>query len=518
MGLQPSRTVDAGHDQRSHPYDPQKWRVRTFPADAVPDVRSHWHGVVPDPEVSRRIVMGPGDVNIPRALLTSGLNDVRILLWTQIRSWFHDEEGEASYSDLASALLGPEPTPTRVARIGRLLRPMIGTWILRRRAGKYRWLYRTGEPFFTADPWGGIRAGMLEQLAAAKLSEPGLLLRPADLVSFARWRMECGGRGWTIESSRRLAQMWGVTTAAAESSRSRLTQLGWLLTLPRSDNEGGGDLVWITEQYDPQQPKVEITDRHRDSTKVRLYRRAARASDQPPAGPPASAPDLAGLCDHLHANFDWHVVALSFAELEDLTNGCTPDQLSSSAWWEHTIASRQWARATRGRTTHVHLERREVLFRKFDLPRPQTLDTLRHGRVQRRRRAYADLLAPQRTAAPTSSRWQPHEVYLLHFPAERCFKVGIARSGSGRVAGFLAKGGTLVERIEVASGLLAEIVEADVLILTEEWHRLGDRNRVGGGYTEMWSESGPTVDLKQILLLASARLARLQQALDEGSP
>ncbi len=72
-----------------------------------------------------------------------------------------------------------------------------------------------------------------------------------------------------------------------------------------------------------------------------------------------------------------------------------------------------------------------------------------------------------------------------------------------------------MERLQVANGYLAEIIEADVLRFTEEWHRLGDRHRPGGGYTEMWSDSGPSVDLQGIHLSATARLARIMSDLDE---
>ena len=97
-------------------------------------------------------------------------------------------------------------------------------------------------------------------------------------------------------------------------------------------------------------------------------------------------------------------------------------------------------------------------------------------------------------AAGSRRRWDTYEVYLLHFPAERCFKVGLTKAGTSRVANFVAQGGRLIQRISVENGPIAEIVEADVLGLTEDWHRLGDPYRSGGGYTEMWSDLGPTVE------------------------
>jgi len=530
-----------------HLYDPESWREQTVARPTRPHIPRHWRGIVPDPEVARCTPRGPGDVSVPYALLTSGLSDLQVLLWAHLRAWFYWHEGDTDYEELASELLGYPPTPAKVARIGTAIRPMLGTWVLRRRVENRRWLYQTGTCFATGDPWTRIRGDFFAELAETGQDGPESH-QLADVVNFVRWQLECGDRGWTIESADRLGQEWKVPSTKVVASRERLTRLGWLTTFERSSAEAG-HLVWITERFDPQQAMVEITDSHRersasywqfpkDLVEVTYSRRGQTGSywrfpdglessdEKPNDGSPIDSADLsalhadlAGLHDHLHANFEWQLVTVSFAELNDLLDGCLPAQhVASLAWWERVVTSRRWLRAIRGRTTELDLERRELRFQALDVPLLPAVDGLRHRRSHRRRRAYADLLAPRRPCIDPTHKWDAHEVYLLHFPAERCFKVGLARCGSGRIAGFVRRGGVVVERVQVGNGPLAEVIEADVLALTEEWHRLGDRHRLGGGYTEMWSDSGPSVDLREITLLATLRLARLRDELDVGSP
>ena len=525
-------------------YDPETWGELTVARKAnPPHVPRHWRGVVPDPDVVRCTPQGPGDVWVPYGLLTSGLSDRQVLLWAQLRSWFHDHEGETDYEELASELLGFPPTPAKIARIGAAMRPILGKWVLRDRGQNGRWLYRTGTCFATGDPWSRMRGDFFAELGQTGLAGPGSH-HLADVVNLARWKLECGSRGWTIETADRLGQHWKIPSTKVIASRERLSRLGWLTTIERSRTETGAPLVWITEQYDPQQALVAITNSHRErsasywrfpkdlvqaiDSRGRSYVRHPEetvSSDDKPNDHPSTEgndpnalnADLAGLHDHLHANFEWQLVMVTFAELNDLLDGPLPAQhLESLAWWEQAITSRRWQRVTRGRTTELDLHRRELRFRTLDGPQFLDVDRLRHRRSHRRRRAFADLIAPRRPGSVPTQKWDAHEVYLLHFPSERCFKVGLTTSGSGRIDGFVRRGGIVVQRVQVENGPFAEIVEADALALAEEWHRLGDRHRTGGGYTEMWSDSGPTVDLNALVQQAAERLAALTNLLDEA--
>lgn len=122
-----------------------------------------------------------------------------------------------------------------------------------------------------------------------------------------------------------------------------------------------------------------------------------------------------------------------------------------------------------------------------------TLDELRDQRQRRRDVAWQRLMNGR---APAT--WlKPHAVYLIHIEEQNSFKVGISSRSALRVHQFARwpQSVTVVDHLVVENRGLAEIIEVEVLSAVEPWHVLGDRESPGGGYTEMWSDRGPTVDL-----------------------
>ena len=78
--------------------------------------------------------------------------------------------------------------------------------------------------------------------------------------------------------------------------------------------------------------------------------------------------DGSGLGAHLRANFDWQVVMVTFEELEGLLDHSLPTKHRRSlAWWEEVARSAWWVRETRGRITHVDVERCQVSFRAVEV-------------------------------------------------------------------------------------------------------------------------------------------------------
>lgn len=101
-------------------------------------------------------------------------------------------------------------------------------------------------------------------------------------------------------------------------------------------------------------------------------------------------------------------------------------------------------------------------------------------------------------------------MYLIHFPDEHQYKVGLTLVGSRRIAHLTAtRPSVVVDRVVVGSRFVAEMIEVDVLTAIEPWHELGDPHRKGGGYTEMWSDAGPSVDLASFVGAATSEVARL---------
>lgn len=155
---------------------------------------------------------------------------------------------------------------------------------------------------------------------------------------------------------------------------------------------------------------------------------------------------------------------------------------------------------------------------KSDAGPAASWDAIRQSRADRRHRALVDLTADSRIVHQRRGLLpRPHEVYLLHFPQEDAFKVGITHSTSHRVDFFTSHGGIVVERVTVENRAMAELIESDVLALVETWHQVGDPARPGGGYTEMWNHTGPTVALREVTVQVRRQLDHFRAALQQAT-
>lgn len=140
----------------------------------------------------------------------------------------------------------------------------------------------------------------------------------------------------------------------------------------------------------------------------------------------------------------------------------------------------------------------------------EPLARLRGGWWARRTSAVRRLKSGLTQLSIDDAWWRPHEVYLIHFPDERRYKIGLTLVGSQRIAHLTAsRPSVVVDRVAVGSRFVAEMIEVDVLTAIEPWHELGDPHRKGGGYTEMWSDAGPSVDLASFVAAATSEVARL---------
>ncbi|KIX79151.1 hypothetical protein SF23_02345 [Streptomyces sp. MBRL 10] len=95
-----------------------------------------------------------------------------------------------------------------------------------------------------------------------------------------------------------------------------------------------------------------------------------------------------------------------------------------------------------------------------------------------------------------------HAVYKIHFPALRAYKVGITNTEvrHDRIASHVARGGILIEHHEVPNREAARTVEASVLGSVRGFPSgCTSRDFPQGGYTETWSDSGPEIDLADIV-------------------
>lgn len=358
--------------------------------------------------------------------------DLGVIIWALLGLSFDGRSEVATYRDFAHCLaLGQLSETALNRRVGAALKPLLGSWIVRKRTPDNAYAYQAITPHSArSDQCAVLRPAEFDLLGVAS-SDGSDPVGASDLADFCRWQLECGQRGWTADPLRRIAERWGVTHPTVAASRDRLVSLELLKTVPRPGRFS--DLIWIRELYE------------------------------------------------------------------------TGDD-SFQEWW-HRPQTGSIGPRPRGRHTAVRVPDAQG-------HESSSLAALRQSRADRRHRALVDLTASPRLGHQRRSvRSEKHEVYLFHFPDEACFKVGITHAASHRIAFFASRSGILVERVSVENRAMAELVEADVLALVEEWHQLGATDRPGGGYTEMWRETGPSVDLESIRRRAIDQVAQLREAI-----
>ena len=509
--------------RRQQIYKPEERRELAFTVYGEADIPAHWRGWVPNPSAERRTVGFGGDVGVAEGLLHGGFSNLSVLVWATLYSWFREQEGRFSSQDLAQALYCPPITMAHVAEVAMALQSLVGNWVRRGRD-------REGD-FYSVDfchP-DGPRNGVLRDEQFAELLVEGQTqdhkISHADLVNFARWHRECT-RGWTIESMRRLAEKWRMTYRAVRASRQRLAALGWLIVHPRrGESNDDSCLVWISELYDPNAQMVELHGSSPSPATSDLGPSTDRISIWHGLGRESLA--AGRLLHRLRAELGSQPLTVSFDQISWQTGSAT--QASSTSQHEQSLAKPlgpfdvvdpvavEAADCRVGRDIDVEHPGRPSEHPPATTALPR-LTELRLARARRRRAALLVLTSLQdgfdhRTAIGLRT----HEVYLIHFPEEGCFKVGLTHSTSHRISLFSRHGGIVVDRVAVDNKFLAEIVEVDVLDLTETWHQLGDRERPGSGYTEMWSDDGPTLDLEHVKLQATQLVTRLRDLMN-GTP
>ncbi|RIQ11348.1 hypothetical protein [Jiangella rhizosphaerae] len=92
---------------------------------------------------------------------------------------------------------------------------------------------------------------------------------------------------------------------------------------------------------------------------------------------------------------------------------------------------------------------------------------------------------------------EPHVVYIEHLPRLRVFRVGLSaqRVWPDTARQLRRRGGVIVDEVTVENRHAAVLVKLDVLELVDLWRRELHPSRLQKGGTEVWRQSGPTVDL-----------------------
>lgn len=242
-------------------------RGRKTGVTAVP---AYWRGPLPDLAVVRTLPDHRDDrdgkrklrgyARVPMSLLHGGYQDLAVLIWAQLRLWFDGQSRNATYAGLAAALGQDLAALTTVEhRFGAAIKPLLGSWIHRIRVGPNLFAYQAVLPD-KDERFALIRRADLRLLKTTR--DARNRVKPADIVDFARWQLECGRRGWTVETPPAIARRWKVTPATIRASRRRLETLGLLKVTRRVGQSQLSDIVWLQELYDPhwEVPSVEAED------------------------------------------------------------------------------------------------------------------------------------------------------------------------------------------------------------------------------------------------------------------
>lgn len=93
---------------------------------------------------------------------------------------------------------------------------------------------------------------------------------------------------------------------------------------------------------------------------------------------------------------------------------------------------------------------------------------------------------------------EPHLVYVLHLPRHRVYRVGVTRN-VGQVHRMERQHrGVLVDVKGVSNRFAALLIKLETLAMVDRWRVELPKKRLDEGGTEVWYQSGPTVDLDSI--------------------
>lgn len=247
---------------------------------ALAGVPKHWRGPLPDLSVTRMLKpKGSFYKKIPMSLLAGAAPDLGVMVWALLRLSFDGQANAGSYRMFAQCLNLDHLSDTAVdKRFGAALKPLLGTWINRKRLPNNSYLYEAAVPAAAAsDRYAILRPSDVALLAVTP--PKGLeSIEASDLVDFCRWQLECGRRGWTVDPLRNIADRWKVTHPTMARSRDRLAKLGLLKVVPRA---GGrfSDLIWLEELYNPHWQVPSIIDEETDQDHAGHYVGATDAAE-----------------------------------------------------------------------------------------------------------------------------------------------------------------------------------------------------------------------------------------------
>lgn len=203
------------------------------------------------------------------------------------------------------------------------------------------------------------------------------------------------------------------------------------------------------------------------------------------------------LYDYLAERPDEADIDITYDDIEAIVQLPLPITARSRPEWWTVIPLKQRARSWLAAGRHPFASDAGVVFRRTDHLAGHSLERQRRSRSMMDDYATSALLVPPTPEAVDRGWWEPHIVYVIHFPEAEVTKVGLTHGDSNRATVLSGPGGTVLQANRLANRWSATVLEGTFLHLADD-HRVEPPLWLAqtAGVTEFWADSfaAPSVD------------------------
>jgi hypothetical protein len=211
------------------------------------------------------------------------------------------------------------------------------------------------------------------------------------------------------------------------------------------------------------------------------------------------------LYEYLAQRPDEADIDITYDDIEAIVQLPLPTTARSRPEWWTVIPLKQRARSWLAAGRHPFASDAGVVFRRTAHLAGRSPSDQRRSRLQMESHAVSSLrFGPSRDEVD-QGWWEPHDVYVIHFPEARVTKVGITNSRTGRAQELSTPGGKVVQANRLANRFSAIVLEGAFLQLADGFRTepplwLAQTT----GVTEFWSDSFPTPSIDMALAVVGS--------------
>lgn len=183
-------------------------------------------------------------------------------------------------------------------------------------------------------------------------------------------------------------------------------------------------------------------------------------------------------------------IDITYDDIEAIVQLPLPSTARSRPEWWTVIPLKQRARSWLAAGRHAFASDTGVVFRRTDHLAGHSLERQRRSRSMMDEYATSALLMPPTPEAVDRGWWEPHIVYVIHFPDAEVTKVGLTHGESNRATALSGPGGTILQITRLANRWSATLLEGALLRLADDYRAepplwLAQTT----GVTEFWADS-----------------------------